>query len=84
MSQILKTHSTITSIQQIVVELKYVPGCTKAPMEMKNIRLLKKLSIAFDYEEAPIQIYQSYRNNKLLNVYEPLNTVGIIHKEFIP
>lgn len=34
--------------------------------------------------EAPMEIYQSYKDNKHLNVYEPIKTVDIINTKFMP
>lgn len=36
------------------------------------------LVISSEGEEAPMEIYQSYKDNKHPNVYEPIKTIDII------
>lgn len=81
----LKTHSTISPIQQIVIELQI---CARLHLGIdgnlkKKIHFLEKLSIPSADEEAPMEIYRSYED-KHLNVYEPIKTVDIINETFMP
>lgn len=50
---------------------------------LKKIHFLKKLIIPSEDEEAPIEVYESYKDNKHLNVYEPIKAVDIIHRKFM-
>lgn len=56
-------------------------------METKHIHFLKKLIIPSEEEEAPMNIYWNYKDNKHLNAYGPsktLETQGLTYPNSFP